>query len=64
MLSRKESYFVNDSKIKYTEASMLEFLVDNIDIPIGRNCIPLLGDIFLYSYKAEFIELNWIVLVV
>ena len=53
---------------------MLEFLVDNIfvvfagkvfqqivGIPMGTNCAPLLADIFLYSYEAEFIvfALNW-----
>ena len=62
----------SDSKSKYTEEDiirMLEFLVDNIfvvfagkvfqqiiGIPIGTNCAPLLADIFLYSYEAEFIE--------
>ena len=48
---------------------MLEFLVDNIfvvfgwkvfqqivGIPMGTNCAPLLSDIFLYSYEAEFIQ--------
>ena len=48
---------------------MLEFLVDNIfmvfagkvfqqiiGIPIGTNGAPLLADIFLYSYEAEFIQ--------
>ena len=49
---------------------MLEFLVDNIfvvffsgkvfqqtvGIPMGTNCAPLLTDIFLYSYDAEFIQ--------
>ena len=48
---------------------MLEFLVDNIfvvlgrkvfqqmvGIPMGPNCAPLLADIFLYSYEAEFIQ--------
>ena len=62
----------SDSKIKYTEddiINMLEFLVDNIfvvfggkvyqqivGIPMGTNCAPLLADIFLYSYEAEFIQ--------
>ena len=62
----------SDSKNKYTEDDiiyMLEFLVDNIflvfggkvfqqivGIPIGTNCAPLLADIFLYSYEAEFIQ--------
>ena len=59
----------SDSKSKYAEdiIRMLEFLVDNIfvvvagkvfqqiiGIPMGTNCAPLLSDIFLYSYEAEF----------
>ena len=52
-----------------TSSGMLEFLVDNIfsvlagkvfqqiiGIPMGTNCAPLLADIFLYSYEAEFIQ--------
>ena len=48
---------------------MLEFLVDNIfvvfaekvfqqivGIPMGTNCAPLLAEICLYSYEAEFIK--------
>ena len=48
---------------------MLEILADNIfvvfggkvfqqkvGIPMGTNCAPLLADIFLYSYDAEFIQ--------
>ena len=62
----------SDSKNKYTEddiIKMLEFLVDKIfmvfggkvfqqivGIPMGTNCAPLLADIFLYSYEAEFIQ--------
>ena len=62
----------SDSKSKYTEEDiimMLEFLVDNIfvvfagkvfqpiiGIPMGTNCAPLLADLFLYSYEAEFIQ--------
>ena len=61
-----------DSKNKYTETDivkMLEFLIDNIfvefgglmfqqtvGIPMGTNCAPLLADLFLYSYEAEFIQ--------
>ena len=60
----------SDSKHKYSEddiIKMFEFLVDNIfvafagkvfqqivGIPMGTNCAPLLADIFLYSYEAEF----------
>ena len=48
---------------------MINFLIDNIfvecggeifqqviGIPMGTNCAPLLADIFLYSYEAEFIQ--------
>jgi hypothetical protein len=48
---------------------MLDFLVDNIyvvfgdqvfqqtvGIPMGTNCTPLLTDLFLYSYEAEFAQ--------
>ena len=48
---------------------MLEYLIDNIfcgvrgrifqqtiGIPIGTNCAPLLADLFLYSYEAEFVQ--------
>lgn len=47
---------------------MLEFLIDNIfvqcggrvfqqtvGIPMGTNCAPLLADLFLHSYEADFI---------
>ena len=62
----------SDSKNKYSEddiIKMLEFLVDNIfvvfagkvfrqivGIPMGTKCAPLLADVFLYSYEAEFIQ--------
>jgi hypothetical protein len=49
--------------------NMLEFLIDNIFVmfggrifqqtvstPMGTNCAPLLADLFLYSYEAEFIQ--------
>ena len=48
---------------------MLEFLIDNIfvffggrvfqqtvGIPMGTNCTPLLADLLLYSYEADFIQ--------
>ena len=48
---------------------MIEFLVDNIfvqfggpffwqatGIPMGKNCAPLLADLFLYPYENEFLE--------
>ena len=61
-----------DSTQKYTEdniINMLNFLIDNIfveyggiifqqtiGIPMGTNCAPLLADLFLYTYEAEFIQ--------
>ena len=48
---------------------MLAFLIDNIfamfdgrvfrqtvGIPMSTNCAPLLADLFLYSYEADFIQ--------
>ena len=48
---------------------MLEYLIDNIflefggrifqqtiGIPMSTNCAPLLADLFLYSYEAEFVQ--------
>ena len=48
---------------------MLEFLIDNIvvifggrvfqqtvRIPMGTICAPLLADLFVYSYEADFIQ--------
>ena len=48
---------------------MLEFLIDSIcvmfggrvfqqkvGIPMGTNCAPLLAELFLYSYEADFIQ--------
>ena len=55
---------------KYTASDIckvIEVLVDNIyvrfggqlfqqtvGIPMGTNCVPLLADLFLYSYENEF----------
>ena len=62
----------SDAKNKYTEdgiVRMIESLIDNIfvecggvifqqviGIPMGTNCAPLLADVFLYSYEAEYIQ--------
>ena len=48
---------------------MLEFLIENkfvmfggrvfqqtVGIPMGTNCAPLLADLFLYSYEADFTQ--------
>jgi hypothetical protein len=62
----------SDSTKKFSETdiiNILEFLIDNIFvifggrvfqqtvcIPMCTNCVPLLADLFLYSYEAEFIQ--------
>ena len=62
----------SDAPQKYSDADvikMLEYLIDNIfvefggrifqqtiGIPMGTNCAPLLADLFLYSYEAEFVK--------
>ena len=62
---------ISDSTKKFSETdiiNMLECLIDNIfvifgglvirqtvGIPMGTSCAPLLDDLFLYSYEANFI---------
>ena len=62
----------SDSTKKFSETdifNMLKFLIDNlfvifggrvfqqtIGIPMGTNCAPLLVNLFLYSYEADFIQ--------
>jgi len=61
-----------NSKTKYTEddiVNMINFFIDNIFIEfggrifqqtvfilMGTNCAPLLADLFLHSYEAEFVQ--------
>jgi hypothetical protein len=63
---------IQKGKTCYSEEqviSMLEFLIDKIfvsfggtlfqqvvGIPMGTNCVPLLADLFLYSYESEFLQ--------
>jgi hypothetical protein len=65
-------FVISDSTHKNSEVDireMLEVLIDNIfvvfgnqifqqtvGIPMGTNYAPLLTDLFLYSYEAEFIQ--------
>jgi hypothetical protein len=69
---KSRDFSITDSPYKYSEADikgMLGFLVDNvyevvgdqvfqqsIVIPMGTNCAPLLADVMLYSYEAEFVQ--------
>ena len=72
VIGYKDTYFVRDHSLKYSDADvikMLEYLIDNIfvkfggrifqqtiGIPMGTNCAPLLDDLCLYSYEAEFVQ--------
>ena len=62
--SKKKNKFTEDQII-----DMLNFLIDNIfvqfggrvfqqtiGIPMGTNCAPLLADLFLHSYEADFLQ--------
>jgi hypothetical protein len=55
--------------VSFLLKGMFGFLVDNIYvifgdqvfqqsvvIPMGTNCVPLLTDLFLYSYEEEFVQ--------
>jgi hypothetical protein len=62
----------SDSTKRFSDTdiiNMLEFLIDNIfvifggrglkqtvGIPMGTNCSPLLAELDLYSYEADFIQ--------
>jgi hypothetical protein len=60
----------SDSTKQFSDIfNMLKFLIDNIfvmfggrvfqqtaGIPMGTNYAPLLADLFLYSYEADFIQ--------
>jgi hypothetical protein len=61
--------FLNITQIPRTRIKkMLEFLIDNhvvvsgqvfqqpVGFPMGSNCVPLLADLYLCSYEAEFIQ--------
>ena len=59
----------SNKKFSETDIQMLDFLIDNIfvtfggrvfqqtvGIPMGTNCDPLLADLFLYYYEADFMQ--------
>ena len=63
---KHHSYSTKKSSLKLISST---FLIDNIfamfggrvfqqtvGIPMGTNCAPLLADLFLYSYEADFIQ--------
>jgi hypothetical protein len=59
----------SNRSLEFDIINILEFLIDNIfvffggrvfqqtvGIPMGTNCAPLLSDLFLFSYEADFIQ--------
>ena len=59
MLGNHITWHINDKHIKPPEC-LSEFggriFQQTIGIPMGTNCAPLLADLFLYSYEAEFVQ--------
>ena len=65
-----KSHSKSNNKYKLEDIiQILDFLIDNIfvlfggrvfqqtiDIPIGTNCAPLLVDLFLHAYEADFLQ--------
>jgi hypothetical protein len=63
-------HFDSTKQVSETDIfNMLEFFINNIfamfggrvfqqtvGIPMGTNCAPLLANLFLYSYEADFIQ--------
>ena len=41
---------------RITERVCVKERTNLVGIPMGTNCAPLLADIFLYSYEADFIQ--------
>ena len=70
LFGKKKHHSDSSKKLSETDIiSMLEILIDNIlvvfggrvfqqtvGILMGTNCAPLLADLFLYSYEADFIQ--------
>ena len=67
MLGRDRSYFVkhhSDSTKAFSETDIFNIFVmfggcvfpQTVGIPMGTNCVPLLADLLLYSYEADFIQ--------
>ena len=62
MVGHNSTYFVkntSNAKNTYTEDDIFVecggvIFQQVIGIPMGTNCAPLLADLFLYSYEAEF----------
>ena len=40
----------------YTEVEVINIYQHIVGIPMGTNCAPLLADLFLYSYEADFVQ--------
>jgi hypothetical protein len=53
-LSWFETYPHADAKQRKTKWPN-QIFQNTVGIPMGTNCAPLLADLFLYSYEAEFI---------
>jgi hypothetical protein len=70
LFCKKKTTLILPKKFSDTDIiNMLEFLIDNlfvifagcvfqqtVGIPMGTNCAPLLANLFLYSYEADFIQ--------
>ena len=67
VLGRDRSYFVkhhSDSTKAFSETDIFNIFVmfggcvfpQTVGIPMGTNCVPLLADLLLYSYEADFIQ--------
>ena len=46
------NFFIVNIYVEFGEQIFQQVIV----IPMGTNCAPLLAELFLYSYEAEFIE--------
>ena len=50
--STSSSFFIDNIFVIFSG----RFFQQTYDIPMGTNCVPLLADLFFYSYEANFIQ--------
>jgi hypothetical protein len=52
MLSTRRGLLVNNIYVVFQDQTFQQ----SVGIPMGTNCVPLLADLFLYLYEAEFVQ--------
>ena len=56
LASRNKNVFFKQNK-KF-QKHKFHIYQQNVGVPMGTNCAPLVADLFLYSYEADFVHLH------